>query len=326
MEAFYRNVYPKAWRSIRNNYHLLFFGLFASILGFQEVKILFTIGDTQPDFLSSLITSLLNIFSTFAVASFSLQNFWTFVALIGLFLLLAIVLILTVASQGALIYAAAQKNAARTSKNFLKYLQVGAEKFWPLLGINVLNVLIGYFFVALIIEPLATFVAISNEKYLVIFLTALATFFILMPLVVIISFVTRYGAAYIMLKNQKLLDAFINGWLLFRANWLITVENAVLLVVSTSLYFIIMFSAMIFIFSPFIILNFFFSSISIALAWFTLILGAILLIFVFLLGSAFFGAFYNMVWSNIWQHLISRTPSHAKIHRVIGRSYPRWIK
>lgn len=326
MEAFYRKVYPKTWAAIRNNYHLLFFGLFASILGFQEVKIIFTVGDTQPDFLASLISSLFKIFTTFAQAHFSMDGIWIFLALIGLFIILAAILILTVASQGALIYASAQKNSTKSTKNFLKYLQIGAEKFWPLLGINVLNVLIGYFFVVLIIEPLAYFIAAGADNYFVSLLTSVATFFILLPLVAIISFVARYGAAYIVLKDQKLLDAFINGWMLFRANWLITVENAVLLIVMTTLYFILMFSGMVFVFAPFIILNFFFASISIWLSWLTLLLGALVLIFVFLLGSAFFGAYYNMVWANIWQHLTSRTPSHSKIHRVVGRSFPSWIK
>ncbi|MDQ5938864.1 MAG: hypothetical protein QG642_554, partial [Patescibacteria group bacterium] len=35
MEPFYRKIFAQSWQIIKQNFHLLFFGLFASLLGFN---------------------------------------------------------------------------------------------------------------------------------------------------------------------------------------------------------------------------------------------------------------------------------------------------
>jgi len=198
---------------------------------------------------------------------------------------------------------------------FSKHFQAGLEKFWPLLGLNLVNVLIGYFFVRLVVQPLIYFIIVSNTGPGLYLLLAIITFFILIPLIVIISFVTRYGAAYIILKNQTFSKAFVNGWNLFKTNWIITVENAIFLVLITFIFFLIMFSAMVFAFVPFLILSILISSTTLVY-WLIILIGSLVAVIIFILATGAFGAYYNIIWANVWIQLTSKGKSHSKLHRA----------
>lgn len=322
--AFYRNIYPRTWHTIRNNMSLLFFGMFASLLGFHEVKLLFNLTDTTPDFISSSLLAWLKLSFSFSTATFTSADIPGLLSLLGIFILFAIAVILAVASQGALIHFSVTTNQPKTKTSLSEKLSIGLEKFWPLLGINIINALIGYFFLVLVISPLITFLASSNE-WLTYIIIALVTFFILLPLVIIISFVTRYGATYVVLKNQKLMDAFSNSWALFKVNWVITIENALLMILLTVLYFVVIFSGLVFIFAPFFILSLFLSS-SPALFWFIILIGALLVTLVFIAVTSLYGAYYNMVWANVWLELTKKGKSYSKTHRLAHKHLPRLTK
>lgn len=313
---FYRKVYPKSWQIIKSNLSLLFFGLFASILGFHEIKVLFDLNDANPDFLGSVILFWGSLFKTIAVVEISLGSLPALLGLIGMFILLAIVVILAVSSQGALIYSTSLKGKLK----FLDCFQKGLEKFWPLFGLNIINTLIGYFFVSFVLNPLISFISISNVWLLHLVLSIFA-FFILLPLIIIISFITRYGVAYIVLKNQKVMEAFINSWYLFKINWMITLENAIFLSIVTILFFLAMFTAMVFIFTPFLILSSF-MSFSYTLFWLIIAIGALMGIIVFIIGTAIYGAYYNIVWSNVFLELTSKGVSQSKLHRLATQYVP----
>ena len=151
---FYRKIYPKAWQLVKKNPIIWFFGLFASLLGFYEVKTLFNFSDKFPDFISSNIKSWIDIFATFSTTTLGWSNIPDVLALLGLFILFSIITILAVSSQATL-----TKQATLKSKRFSKGLLVeqlknGVDKFWPVFGLNIINSLIGYFFVSLVIVPL----------------------------------------------------------------------------------------------------------------------------------------------------------------------------
>ncbi len=317
---FYRKVYPRSWHTIKNNAYLLFFGLFASLLGFHEVKILFNLTNNSSDFISTNIESWISIFLTFATAQLSWTDLPDVLALLGLFVVFSVAIILAVSSQGALVNSAL-KHTKNARNSMAGHFKIGVDKFWPLLGLNVINALIGYFFIGLVIEPLIYFL-INTSDWSVYIILGVVTFFILIPLILIISFVTRYGAAYVVIKNQKLSRAFLNSWALFRANWIITVENALLLVIVTSLFFLAMFSAIVFIFTPFLILAFF-MSFSVLAFWLVIIIGVCLGIFIFIIGTAFYGAYYNIVWANVFLLLTGTGEKRSKVHRLAHKHFPR---
>ncbi len=320
MEPFYRKIFSQSWQIIKQNFHLLFFGLFASLLGFNEVKMAFNFQNASPDFLGSWIITWWRSIERLATQN---QINWSmldsYITLIGLFIIYAIILILAISSQGALIYSAAKyaKNGKAKSNNALA---VALEKFWPLLGINLINTVIGYFFIIFVISPMIDLVTVKNGLTFY-FLLSLIVFFLLVPLIVMISFATRFGMAYIMIYNQKLWAAFNNGWELFRANWMITIESAITILMFAIAYVVIGFAAIAFVFAPFLVLALL-MQMSPLVFYLLIIIGAFAAIAIFLLITSFFGAFYNLLWTNIFLRLNGKTPSHSKIHRFAHKNLP----
>ena len=322
MGSFYKKVYSKSWEMIKNNFYLLFFGLFVSILGFNEIKVILNLPEAKQDFISSNIISWAETIKAISISNITIESLPVLFKLILWFILFAIIIILVIASEGALI-ASVKQTGNNAKKKFKKYLQIGVEKFWPLLGINLINTLIGYFFILLIVEPLLYF-TINMQTSLFYLLLSLVIFFILIPIVIIISFVTRYGAAYIILKNQNLWKAFVNGWSLFKINWLITIENALLVLFVTILFYIVLFMAITISFVPFLIISII-VNVNVIIFWIAITLGGVLGVSVFLLGSALYGAYYNIVWANLFLELTSPGKNHGKLHRVVKKHFPKLV-
>ncbi|MFA6253551.1 MAG: hypothetical protein WCV69_04815 [Patescibacteria group bacterium] len=320
MEPFYRKIFSQSWQLIKQNFQLLFFGLFASLLGFNEIKMVFDFQNATPDFLGSwLVTWWTNIQRLAGNTTINWSQADSFIMLVGLFIIFAIIVILAVSSQGALIYNASKflKNGRGKTNNGLA---VALDKFWPLLGINLINTILGYFFIAFIISPLVELIAI-NSGLTFYFLLSLIVFFLLVPLIVTLSFATRFGMAYIVIYNQPLWKAFNNGWELFRANWIITIESAITILIFTVIYVAIGLATLAFIFAPFIVLAML-MQISPIVFYILVVLGAFVTVVVFLLITSFFGAFYNLLWANIFLRLNGKTPSYSKVHRLAHRHLP----
>lgn len=311
---FYRKVYPAAWSLIKDNPYLIAFGLFASLLGFHEVKLMFALSEATPDFLSSVFNFWLELFSTFANSEITMRNLPDLLGLIVIFIILAALVIMAISSQGALIKSSAEKNL-RSKNKFVEYLYQGVSRFWPLFGLHVINILIGYFFVAIVIAPLISLVALTGNllQYLAL---SLLIFFVLFPLIIIISFVTRYGMAYVMIKNQKFSEAFTNSWELFKINWLITLENAVFISIVTVLFLLAMAAAMVFSFVPFFFLSVFVGGLNPALYIIFILIGALVALLVLLFASALYGAYYNIAWAKVFIELTTGSQSYSKIYRL----------
>jgi hypothetical protein len=238
-------------------------------------------------------------------------------ALFGLFVLFSAVTILAISSQAALTYSAASSGKKPVKETLGQQLKNGVDKFWPVFGLNIINSLIGYFFVSLVLSPIIYFLSNTNSWSIYIIL-GIFTFFIVMPLVIAISFVTRYGIAYVVIKNQKFTEAFVNSWILFKVNWLITIENAFLLLFLTFLALIAIISSMVFVFVPFLI-------IANTIAFLELIIiaiGLFLVAVVLILGNSIYTSFYNVVWASIFLELIAPGKSHGKIHRLAHKHLP----
>jgi hypothetical protein len=318
---FYRKVYPKAWQLVKRNPSTWFFGLFASFLGFYEIKGIFNLSDNFPDFISSNIKSWLEIFMAFSTNNISWANMPDVLSLFGLFIVFSIVTIIAVSSQATLTYVASVKDNKINKMSLLEQLKNGVDKFWPVFGLNIINSLIGYFFVTLVLIPLIYFISNTSSWPLYVILS-LFTFFVLVPLVVIISFVIRYGIAYVVIKNQKFTDAFVNSWILFRINWMITLENALVLLALTFLTLIAITSTMVFVFVPFLIIA---SALPI-LSLLIIIIGLFLIAVVLIAGTSIYSAFYNIVWATIFLDLIAPGKSHSKLHRAAHKHMPRLSK
>lgn len=265
-------------------------------------------------------------FTTIVSVSLSWSNLNLIIALLGLFIILATIIIIAIASQGALMHSAAlsQKNTKTNKLQLNQGLQVGLEKFWPLLGINLLNLLIGYYFLVFIIQPLIAIAALNGGvPYFALLL--LIIFFILLPVIIATAFATRYGIGYIVMYNQPFLTAFNNGWNLFKINWLITIESALAILGTTIIYFVLMLAVIFIVFTPFIIVAFIVAG-NENLAWLLVGLGSLAGIIILVFATALYGAYYNLIWSNIFLRLTSKTRSHSKIHRLAQKHFPHMTK
>ncbi len=326
MDTFYRKIYGQAWQLLKKNLHLLFFGLFASLLGFNEIKIAFDFENPGPTLLSSSVTGWWETFTTITRASLNWSNLNLTFALLGLFIILTAVVIIAISSQAALMHSAwqSQKNNKSSNPKFNASLQIGLEKFWPVLGVNLINLLVSYYFLVFIIQPL---ISIASIKGGVIYflLLLIIIFFVLIPLIAIISFVTRYSIGYIVVYNQAVFSAFVNGWYLFKINWLITIESALAIIGTTIIYFIAMLAVIFTVFTPFVITAFIAAG-NENLAWIMVGLGSLIGIIILIFATAFYGAYYNLLWSNIFLRLTSKTPSHSKIHRLAQKHFPHMTR
>lgn len=318
---FYRKVYPKAWQLLKQNPVLWFFGMFASLLGFYEIRILFNLSSNFPDFISTNIESWIKIFVTFSSSKLTFSDMPDVLTVFGIFVLFSAVTILAVASQGALTYAATSRTTKLKESRIGENLKLGVEKFWPLFGLNIINSLIGYFFMSIVVSPLIYFLS-NTSDWPVYILLSIFTFFILIPLIVVISFVTRYGTAFVVIKNQRFSEAFVSSWTLFKVNWMITIENAIVLLGVSFVYLLLMVSAVVLVLVSSMILAAVFSFFSFII----LVIGIFLSGLIIVLATSMFGAFYNIVWANTFLDLVAPGKSYAKVHRVAHKHMPKMTK
>jgi len=183
-------------------------GDFKTILNFES-----------KDLVLTTLLSWVDIFRTFAVTNINANDIPILSQTIGVFFIFAIILALAISSQGALIHATSQNyNTIKQGKKehpLVENLRVGVENFWPLFGMSVLNLLVAIGFGAGVIQPILYLLTLTFTSGMAEFFVAIVVFFSFIPLVIIISFVTRYGAAYIIIKKQSVTKAFFSAWRLF---------------------------------------------------------------------------------------------------------------
>lgn len=319
MGSFYRKIYLQSWQIVKKNWYLLIFGLFVSLLGFKEIKILFNLNALEGDFITYGVLYWLDIFKSLFTINFSVESIPLILSILGVFIIFAILLVLVISSQGALIKATADNEKKFKKGKFVEYLQIGLENFWKLFGLIMLNSGILILLISGIILPLIYILTENSYSGLINLLLSILTFFILVPLLVIVSLVTRYGASYIVIKKNKLFTAFLNGWRLFKTNWIISIENALFLLLVTIVYILAISIVITIIAVPFLILASILGAINSFLFSFIVMAGSFSVIIILLLTTALWGAYYNIIWTNTFLKLVSKVKTHSKVHRVLKR-------
>jgi hypothetical protein len=82
-------------------------------------------------------------------------------------------------------------------------------------------------------------------------LLTLIAFIILIPINVIISFITKYAAIYVVTQGNKIFPAIVNAWRLFKKNWLISLELGILLLIINVAYTVLLVSVLAMLSLPF---------------------------------------------------------------------------
>lgn len=231
--AFYRHVLAEAWSVVRSSKMLWVFGFFVSFLGNGGVYELLVQGTgrlgLQQDFGGAF--ALIGVLPSEEKFAGALEAIGAYSATIYLLLAVTIVALLAVAvwvvvsSQGGLIAGIRDRLKGR-ALTFRGSFASGNEVFWPLLTLNMLSRLtimaLFYLLLALLLLLLTKVTLVSSLLYLVGFL-------ILIPLTLIVGFVTVYAACYVVLQRLRFVEALESALALFRKYWLISLETAAIL-------------------------------------------------------------------------------------------------
>jgi hypothetical protein len=320
MEPLYRIIIKKAWWQIKTHKWLWLFGLFAALLGNGgEVDVLF-----QSNKLTNAPIFLNNLKEKFAALDLNSLKDGIYTALstaplismlsvaITLIFILLLVWLVTV-SQGALIESA-NKLEENKKINFKDALNKGVEKFWSILGLNIATRFILYFTLIILSIPFAILYMFNSSASAITFITILA-FVLLVPIAIILSFILKYALAFVVIKSQPAVSAFILSWRLFAANWLISVEMAILLFLINLAVGLLLVIAIVVLALPFLGLVILMilvqneSGLNVALG-----LGLLITLFLLLFTGAGLAAFQYSAWTLLFQKLLA------------GKKYPKLIR
>ena len=230
--ALYRHLLADAWRTVRKNKALWLLGFFVSFLGNGGVYELLIQGTgrlgLQESFGQYFTLGMLPGEGTIsqALANVGSGNMLLFL-LVGLTALALVVVAawVIVSAQGGLI--AGVRDADKDRKvSFRSAFASGNEVFGPLLMLNILSRLAVMAFFYLLLSLTVLYLADANIWSV---LAYLAGFVMLIPLTLIIGFVTLYAACYITLQRMPFVAAVETAIALFRKYWLISLETAFML-------------------------------------------------------------------------------------------------
>jgi len=309
----YRDIIKRAIKSSWSNKYFWFFGLFATFFTSSSLYGLFiNVVDgrvaSNPFPILSRLSSIFNL-DTFGNVGMMMTQDPANVAIIIFIYLSFLVLLLFVTwlstvSQGALVNNAALELTEK--ENNLKIgLNAGIEKFWPVFSLNIFLKFIFYLGFFLISLPfiLGVFQRESLSDNLI--FSILFVFFV--SVAVTFSFIIKYSIAFIVLKKENFTGGLKKGWLLFKNNWLISVEMAFLL------FFIDFFiNLIIILFLAIVIVPFVFLAILLAGwgslfgFWFLMLIALILFIVIATLTRAIITAFQIVSWTDLFVVLTSQ--------------------
>ncbi|HNV12642.1 MAG TPA: hypothetical protein PK686_01935 [bacterium] len=325
----YREILKRAWKISWKNKILWFFGFFASLISFGAELKIFSRAFSQESGLK-IINNIGLFIKTGIFSKNALYNLSYLIktepwSAILLFLILIVTLAISLffiwlatTSQISIIDAVKKINKENKEKiNIKDQIKKSKNKFWPVLGMNVLIWLIinG---VTLLISLLLVVIIIQNKSSLLAIYGLL--FIIFIPIILFLSFMIKYAIAYIVIDGKKTSDALKSGWELFKKNWLISIEMSITLffinILAMAIISIVVFliflvlagiamTTAIFIFSS---QAFFWGLISIA------ILIAVVLIS---LGSAIINTFQISAWTELFIKLKEEKTS-SKLERIFS--------
>jgi len=207
----YTDALSKGWKLTSKYPWLWLYGLFALLLSSNggEFDFYFREVDTLTS-LSQWQAGLENFLSAF-------HGQWIVLLVLGVIFLVAVIIVVyfAVISQNSLIYATGQKSSAQLT--FPGVYNEARKFFWPSFGINLLAKCLILLIVTLLALP---YIFWMNKYYLMIVI------FLLIPIVLVISFVTKYSINYLILKKENWQSAIKKAFILFKKNWLVSLEMA----------------------------------------------------------------------------------------------------
>ncbi len=321
----YRSILKQAWAIAWKHKYLWFFGLFASLAvagGSMEYQFLtqglgqgFLDGSYQnlngllalSDLIQSVWLGIINLFSQNIVV---ILNALTIILLT--LTLISVFVWLAISSQAALVDNIKKILNPKKKLNILTIregIATGSRHFWSVLGLNILIKLMIAFAFFLISLPLL-FLVLSDSSAFVITYTIL--FVIFVPVAVSLSLIVKYAISCRVLENKSVMTSLETGWYLFKKNWLISLEVALILFIISFLSSFVILITISILFFPLLWLSLVF-----AIGWLT-----ILMLFVSLVVAILFGSllttFQIATWTDLYLHL-KDNKGVAKLERIFQK-------
>lgn len=308
--ALYRQLLADAWKTVRKNKALWLLGFFVSFLGNGGVYELLIQGTgrlgLQEGFGQYFTLGMLPGEGTIAQA---LANVGAGNMVLFLLVALTVVALMVVAAwvivsaQGGLIAGVRDGDKGR-KVTFRSAFAAGNEVFGPLLLVNVLSRLAVMAFFYLLLSLTVLYLADANIWSI---LAYLAGFVTLVPLTLIVGFITIYAACYITLQRMPFVAAVETAIALFRRYWLISLETAFMLFAVNFLAAIgigLVMGAAGVALIPFVLGASLLGS-GVALAIVTALAGAVAVVFLAAIGAGL-AAFQYAVWVHLFTKLHQR--------------------
>ncbi len=327
MTPFYRRILSDAWKIAWTHKHLWVFGFFATLIGFGAVtEVFFNAYERTAEALplaaasGSALALIPGISTIKALISFSPYPALSLLIFLVVFVLLASIFAwMTLVSVGALI-TGARKISRGGEPVFGDGVKAGAEKFWQLLGVNLL---------AKVVTLLALVMTGANLYTLMRDQTVMSGLFYIGSFIIFtaVSFVASLGAVYgsinVVLKGEPVEKAVNGAVSTIAEHWLVSLEMAVLLLIvslatgiAVALGALILSVPIIF----FLVIAAVFKATAAAYGLMTLT-AVMLLVLVVSLGS-FLTTFQTAAWTLLWNELEGRKPS-SKLIRLAQRFHSR---
>ncbi|HBH45748.1 MAG: hypothetical protein A2445_01215 [Candidatus Jacksonbacteria bacterium RIFOXYC2_FULL_44_29] len=324
----YRKILHHAWKITSRHKILWFLGFWVALLGNGgEYDLLINnLRGVTPANLSW--NSLPGFFTTDFITQHFLIQFKNLILAqnplqtLGLLLVFGGLIYLTITAQGALIESIYLRLKKKTKIDVRRSWIATREKFWLLLFTNIIFKGVGAILAFLLSWPfIILFQAISGLSFTV--SAIVVGVLILTPLLIIASFLVKLTILYIITKNKDPLSALGAGVELFYRNWLLIMENALLLFVLSLLTGLVTLGAVLLISFPII------SAISMAvypmalpdgyyitiIAWLLIIVGPIL--------GSILAVFQYATWTTLFNKLNGKRVVHAKIARLAAAGLAR---
>jgi len=321
----YRSTLKQAWEITRKHKYLWLFGLFAAITsagGSWEYNVIvqsagYNLIDGAYMYVSramavletinNFFSGLGSMFNSGFIGGMNALSILIFSATI-----IAVFVWLGVCSQGALVSALKKILTGKKKITDIRYrenISVGHENFWEILGLNLLIkifVSAAFFIVSL---PLLL-MSLRDSGWLAFFYIIL--FIIFVPLATGLALAVKYAIAYQVFEGKGFVASLEKGFKLFRKNWLVSFEMAIILFLVSFLASL----AFVIVASLFLVPIFFFGLMSGAL-WVSF-----LVVFISILLVIFFGALLTTFQISSWTSLFVTLKDNsvlAKLERLFRR-------
>lgn len=321
----YRQILKKAFDITFNNKHLWFFGLFVSFLGISGeylsvYKAFQRLQQTNPlvswwnDFLFEVGVPASVLWQGFKeiLLSNPFQLAMPFLILVAFLIIIIFLIWLIIVSQGGLIEAVSKIYKKKTSV-FSEDLRSGMINFNKIFGLNLIERIIIYILLLLV----GVFSFLIAKVNIALGLLIILLVFVLMILIMIASFIIKYAICYSVISDKGFKDSIILAYDLFKKNWLLSIELAIILLLISFGAFILLVILSFLIILPFVLIMFICSVLEWSGLFMLFMFVGILVLFLFLLLFwAWLAVFQWSSWAVLFMEL-EKDKIESKISRVM---------